>query len=210
MELNIQTDRYLRPSQLVSREQEIKRSRFISIIAPVADRRQAQQQLAEIKSQHLQARHHCWAFIAGHPLDSQCLGFSDDGEPSGTAGKPMLAQLQGSGLGQILAVVVRYSGGIKLGTGGLVRAYGGGVQQALKLLQTEPVIACGCCDLEFDYAFTTQVEMLLNKVQGVKLETEFSNQAKMQVSLPISEYAGFKQQLINLSSGQIVVTKLRA
>lgn len=63
-------------------------------------------------------------------------GFSDDGEPSGTAGKPILAQLSGSGVGEITAVVTRYSGGIKLGTGGLVKAYGGGVQQALKLLQT--------------------------------------------------------------------------
>lgn len=63
-------------------------------------------------------------------------GFSDDGEPSGTAGKPILAQLSGSGIGELTAVVTRYSGGIKLGTGGLVKAYGGGVQQALKLIQT--------------------------------------------------------------------------
>lgn len=64
-------------------------------------------------------------------------GFSDDGEPSGTAGKPILAQLSGSGIGEITAVVTRYYGGVRLGTGGLVKAYGGGVQQALKLIETE-------------------------------------------------------------------------
>ena len=125
---------YFKPQQTVSCEESIKRSRFISLIIPVANRQQAQQQLEKIKQLHPQARHHCWAFVAGHPNDSQCLGFSDDGEPSGTAGKPMLAQLQGSGLGQILAVVVRYSGGIKLGTGGLVKAYGGGAPQTLKIV----------------------------------------------------------------------------
>ncbi|MGY5451485.1 YigZ family protein [Agarivorans sp. MS3-6] len=199
---------YLRPKSAVSVEEVIKKSRFISLIVPVQSREHAQRQLAEIKNTHPQARHHCWAFIAGHPNDSQCLGFSDDGEPSGTAGKPMLAQLQGSGLGQVLAVVVRYSGGIKLGTGGLVKAYGGGVQQALKLLTTESVVASGSCMLEYDYSYTTQVEMLLNKHGATKLDTQFSNLAKMQVSLPLSEYSAFKQQLINLSSGQINVSKL--
>ncbi|GAD00533.1 YigZ family protein [Agarivorans albus] len=199
---------YFKPQQTVSCEELIKHSRFISLIIPVANRQQAQQQLVEIKQLHPQARHHCWAFVAGHPNDSQCLGFSDDGEPSGTAGKPMLAQLQGSGLGQILAVVVRYSGGIKLGTGGLVKAYGGGVQQALKLVESERVVACGECGLEFDYAYTAQVESMLERHQAVKLDTQFSSLAQMQVSLPLSEYAAFKQQLINLSSGQIKVGKL--
>ena len=75
--------------------------------------------------------------MAGRPTDSQQLGFSDDGEPAGTAGKPMLSALQGSQIGEISAVVVRYYGGILLARGGLVRAYGNGVQQALKLLDTE-------------------------------------------------------------------------
>ncbi|MGV8209328.1 YigZ family protein, partial [Pseudomonas aeruginosa] len=82
-------------------------------------------------------RHHCVAWGAGPPNDSQQLGFSDDGEPAGTAGKPMLAQLMGSGVGEITAVVVRYYGGILLGTGGLVKAYGGGVHQALAQLATQ-------------------------------------------------------------------------
>ena len=74
-----------------------------------------------VRAEHPDARHHCVAWVAGPPDDSQQLGFSDDGEPAGTAGKPMLAQLMGSGVGEITAVVVRYYGGILLGTGGLVK-----------------------------------------------------------------------------------------
>ncbi|WP_413692050.1 YigZ family protein [Psychromonas sp. KJ10-2] len=85
--------------------------------------------LAEIKAEHKDARHHCWGFIGGSPKDSVNMGCSDDGEPKGTAGKPILAVLQGTNVGEMVAVVVRYSGGIKLGTGGLVRAYSNGLQQ---------------------------------------------------------------------------------
>ncbi|MBR7298722.1 IMPACT family protein, partial [Klebsiella pneumoniae] len=90
-----------------------------------------------VRAEHPDARHHCVAWVAGAPDDSQQLGFSDDGEPAGTAGKPMLAQLMGSGVGEITAVVVRYYSGILLGTGGLVKAYGGGVNQALRQLATQ-------------------------------------------------------------------------
>ena len=128
---------YLIPKSAVVFEEEIKKSRFITYLQHTEGLEQAKAFWAEIKAQHPNARHHCWAAVAGKPTDSQQLGFSDDGEPAGTAGKPMLSALQGSQIGEISAVVVRYYGGILLGTGGLVRAYGNGVQQALKLLETE-------------------------------------------------------------------------
>lgn len=117
-------------------EEEIKKSRFITYLRHTEGMEQAKAFLAEMKALHPSARHWCWATIAGTPTDSQQYGFSDDGEPSGTAGKPMLSYLLGSGLGEITAVVVRYYGGIQLGTGGLVKAYGNGVQQALLALET--------------------------------------------------------------------------
>jgi uncharacterized YigZ family protein len=89
--------------------------------------------------------------VAGPPDDSQQLGFSDDGEPAGTAGKPMLAQLMGSGVGEITAVVVRYYGGILLGTGGLVKAYGGGVHQALAQLTTQRKTPLTAYTLQCEY-----------------------------------------------------------
>lgn len=128
---------YLIPKSAVVFEEEIKKSRFITYLQHTEGLEQAKAFWAEIKALHPNARHHCWAAVAGKPTDSQQLGFSDDGEPAGTAGKPMLSALQGSQIGEISAVVVRYYGGILLGTGGLVRAYGNGVQQALKLLETE-------------------------------------------------------------------------
>ncbi|CAA2929418.1 IMPACT family member YigZ [Arsenophonus endosymbiont of Bemisia tabaci Q2] len=88
-----------------------------------------------IKHKYPDARHHCSAYVAGRPDDCQKLGFSDDGEPTGTAGKPTITQLS-SHIGEITLVVVRYFGGIKLGTGGLVRAYGNSVEHALNLLNT--------------------------------------------------------------------------
>lgn len=127
---------YKIPKSAVIFEEEIKKSRFITYLQHVENLTQAKAFWQQIKSQHPQARHHCWATIAGAPNDSQQFGFSDDGEPAGTAGKPMLSALQGSKIGEICAVVVRYYGGILLGTGGLVRAYGNGVQQALTLLET--------------------------------------------------------------------------
>ncbi len=128
---------YLIPLSPVVTEEEIKKSRFITYLAHTPGIDSAKAFVAEIKAKHADARHNCWAFVAGRPDDSMSWGFSDDGEPSGTAGKPILAQLTGSGVGEITAVVTRYYGGIRLGTGGLVKAYGGGVQQALLQLTTK-------------------------------------------------------------------------
>ena len=143
---------YLIPKSAVVFEEEIKKSRFITYLQHTEGLEQAKAFWAEIKAQHPNARHHCWAAVAGKPMDSQQLGFSDDGEPAGTAGKPMLSALQGSQVGEISAVVVRYYGGILLGTGGLVRAYGNGVQQALKLLETERKVERQLFQVHCDYA----------------------------------------------------------
>lgn len=128
---------YQVPKAMVVFEEEIKKSIFITYLARTSSVDDAKAFVAEIKAKHSDARHNCWGFVAGRPDDSMKWGFSDDGEPSGTAGKPILAQLSGSGIGEITAVVTRYYGGVRLGTGGLVKAYGGGVQQALKLIETE-------------------------------------------------------------------------
>ncbi len=117
-----------------------------------------------VRAEHPDARHHCVAWVAGPPDDSQQLGFSDDGEPAGTAGKPMLSQLMGSGVGEITAVVVRYYGGILLGTGGLVKAYGGGVQQALNMLAHHPAKRRSpnilCCAITLSYRVSNAAQTI--------------------------------------------------
>jgi uncharacterized YigZ family protein len=110
---------WLIPAAPVTFVEEIKKSRFITLLAHT-DGVAAKAFVESVRAEHPDARHHAWRGWPG-PNDSQQLGFSDDGEPAGTAGKPMLAQLMGSGVGEITAVVVRYYGGILLGTGGLVK-----------------------------------------------------------------------------------------
>lgn len=154
---------YLVPAAPVVWEQEIKKSRFIAFLAHTPDAEAAKAFIERLRDEYPGAGHHCSAFIAGAPNDSQALGFSDDGEPSGTAGKPMLAVLQGSGIGEVTAVVVRYFGGIKLGTGGLVRAYGSSVNGALAELTTVEKVIEGRLALSADYSDVALLDNLLSQ-----------------------------------------------
>lgn len=117
-------------------EFEVHKSRFIAWISRCAAPDEAQRLLQQARRAHPDARHHCLAFVAGPPGEQVAIGFSDDGEPGGTAGRPMYQVLEGSGLGQVGCVVIRYFGGIKLGTGGLARAYSRAVQLGLEALPT--------------------------------------------------------------------------
>ncbi|MBH8579690.1 IMPACT family protein [Bisbaumannia pacifica] len=122
--------------QWLAHELEVERSRFLAWVCHAPEPAAFEALLTEARRQHPGASHHCSAFIAGPPGEQQAIGFSDDGEPGGTAGRPMYQVLEGSGLGQVGCVVTRYFGGTKLGTGGLARAYAQAVAQALETLPT--------------------------------------------------------------------------
>lgn len=194
---------YFVPKSAVFFEEEIKRSRFLTYIRPTEGIAQAREFWQEIKLLHPTARHHCWAAVAGSPTDSQQYGFSDDGEPAGTAGKPMLNALLGSQIGEISVVVVRYFGGILLGTGGLVRAYSSGVQQALKLVETELKIPRQLFFLTCDYSQINLVQMLCGKYDVEIYQQDF--QADIHLSLGISEKSRqpFERELNERSAGQL-------
>ncbi|MCT4707414.1 IMPACT family protein [Enterobacteriaceae bacterium H16N7] len=191
------------PAESVSVSEEIKKSRFITLIAHTDGVEAAKAFVESVRSQHPDARHHCWAWVAGAPDDSQKLGFSDDGEPAGTAGKPMLAQLMGSGIGELSAVVVRYSGGIKLGTGGLVKAYGGGVQQAINGLPTVLKVPLTEYTLQCDYAQLAGIEALLKQYDGLIVESDYQASVLLKVALPRNQQAGFSVRLADLSRGAL-------
>lgn len=123
-----------------SAEFEVQKSRFITWLAHAPDIEAAQRLVARARAAYPDARHHCSAFIAGAPGEQRAIGFSDDGEPGGTAGRPMFQVLDGSGIGQIACVVIRYFGGIKLGTGGLARAYTKAVLLGLEQLPTRTFV----------------------------------------------------------------------
>lgn len=194
---------YFVPADSVMLTEEIKKSRFITYLAPAADVDTAKQFIQQIKSEHPDARHHCWAFIAGSPTDPQVLGFSDDGEPSGTAGKPILGQLSGSGIGEIVAVVVRYYGGILLGTGGLVKAYGGGVQQALKCLPLHRRVPEVEYQLQCSYPQLAIAEGVFQQYAATIVQIEYMENIALTVRLPLSDVAEIIEKLRDASRGSL-------
>ncbi len=197
---------YQIPAASCSAEQTIKRSRFIALIAHTPDRAAAQDFIREVKMQHPQARHVCWAHIAGAPSDTQVLGFSDDGEPSGTAGKPLLAVLQGSGLGQLCVAVVRYSGGIKLGTGGLVRAYGGTAQLAVAEMNCrwfEPKLNA---QLHCNYAQLERITQQIHQLDGEVYQTHYDQAVAVELGIPAAQLEPLALFLRDFSQGQITLT----
>ncbi|WNN44110.1 IMPACT family protein [Winslowiella toletana] len=190
-------------------EEIIKKSRFITLLAHTDGVEAARAFVQQVKSEHPAARHHCWAWVAGAPEDSQQLGFSDDGEPSGTAGKPMLAQLMGSHIGEITAVVVRYYGGIQLGTGGLVKAYGGGVQQGLKQLSRQLKVPMQPFRLSCDYAQLADIERMIKRFDGKMLDSEFLDVVSISLALPYAQIAGFTQNLSDFSRGALQLIPIK-
>ncbi|TWX49153.1 YigZ family protein [Colwellia hornerae] len=179
----------------------VSRSRFICFISPCSSHEEAKQQLKKCQQLHPQASHHCYAFLTGRPEDSQGYGFSDDGEPSGTAGRPMLSVLQGSDIGELSAIVVRYFGGTKLGTGGLQRAYGGSVRQALLLLATTTKVPMVEQQLTCDYGQINDVLYFVEQAKGEIIQQDFAAQIALVIALPEAQLIKVKQQLQTLSSG---------
>jgi len=197
------------PAESCSYSEEIKKSRFITFLSHTDGVEAARAFVQRTKLEHPAARHHCWAWVAGAPDDSQQLGFSDDGEPSGTAGKPMLAQLMGNNIGEITAVVVRYYGGIQLGTGGLVKAYGGGVQQALRLLTRVIKVPMLNFQLICDYAQLGDLERMILRFDGQLLHSEFLQNITLTLALPHAQVAGFTQNLSDFSRGLLQLAPLK-
>ncbi|NCH61066.1 IMPACT family protein [Cronobacter dublinensis] len=194
---------WLVPAAPVIFTEEIKKSRFITLLGHTEGVEAAKAFVAQARADYPDARHHCQAWVAGAPDDSQQLGFSDDGEPAGTAGKPMLAQLMGSGVGEVTAVVVRYFGGVKLGTGGLVKAYGGGVQQALAQLTTTLKVPMTEYTLLCDYAQLAGVEALLAQFNGRVVQSEFQASVALRVALAQTQVAAFSAKLADFSRGAL-------
>jgi len=182
------------PANITHYKQQIKRSKFLTWIAPVDSPKVAKQWIQSLKDEYPDARHVCWAYIAGAP-NTVLKSMSDDGEPNGTAGKPMLNVLEHSGVGDIGAVVVRYFGGIKLGTGGLVRAYSSSVSEAMKQAEFVNKIAMQTLYLTLSYAEEAQVRYLLADEKGQLLEVQYGNSVSISCCLPIQNIINFKQRL---------------
>ncbi|WP_448554303.1 YigZ family protein [Thalassotalea montiporae] len=198
---------YLIATDEVLVETVVNRSRFLCYLFPCTSYHVMKARLTELQQAHPNANHHCYAFVSGAPQDSQTYGFSDDGEPSGTAGRPMLAMLQGSGVGEVAAIVVRYFGGVKLGTGGLQRAYGGAVKEALPVLPTHHKVLTETRVLSVSYQQVSDIQHLIKSTNTQVLEEQYLENIKFVLAIPIDQLKLFEQQLLTLSSGTLHLEK---
>lgn len=182
----------------VHTELEIKKSRFLGQLYPVYSRAEAQQRLQEIRAAHPNAVHVCWVLLCEG--DS---GLDDDGEPSGTAAKPMYNVLVHKELFNVLAVVVRYWGGIKLGAGGLTRAYGQAISDAFKTAELIPIEVLTELTLALDFGDESALRRLCEQRQASVLNTEYGDQAHLHIQLKASEAEAFFDEAFNLFRGKL-------
>ncbi|QYJ93852.1 YigZ family protein [Shewanella spartinae] len=197
------SESYPIPAKPITIEEEIKHSRFISFLFHCPSEDTLKCALTNIKAEYPGANHYCYAFIAGAPDNNVAMGSSDDGEPSGSAGRPMLASLQGAEIGEIGAVVVRYFGGTKLGVGGLVRAYSSGIKQGLAQLETEIKQIRYPGRLACDYHQLKDVEHFLELCEGLIVDKVFTDRVSLSFEMPKATQRRFNQELATLSQGRL-------
>ena len=183
-------------------EINIKGSRFIAEVFTVTTQAEARAKLHEQKLRYSDATHVCHCFISG--LKAEACGMSDDGEHSGTAGRPMLDVLKGSGITNILVTVTRYFGGTLLGTGGLVKAYGDSVKEVLTLCQTEEYIERSNFSFECDWSIYETVKHKIEVFHISDLKEEFASGVKLTGRIYSSEFNELKELIKNLSKGKIL------
>ena len=183
------------PTQQTVAEIEIKKSRFIAYATHITSREAGMVWLAEIKAQFPDARHHCWAYQIGNPNCATNAGMGDDGEPSGTAGKPILNVLQHKKIGDVMVVVVRFFGGIKLGAGGLTRAYGQAAQAVMEILPTEQEVPKTQLEVVCEFAQEQPLRHWLSLVSGEIVSVDYQQKVTVRVELPEQEVDGFCKTL---------------
>lgn len=179
----------------------ISKSHFIAENFILSDVSQVKTIIKEQKERHPGAAHVCHAFFFGR--QREVAGSSDDREPSGTAGRPMMEVLKGSQLTNILVTVVRYFGGVKLGTGGLVRAYSDSVKELLTQLETEEIEDKVLMSFYVGYGDYEKVRHFIEKKRATICSEEFAEEVYAQVELPLTESETFRQNLIELTAARI-------
>ncbi len=160
-------------------EQEIKKSRFIGIATRVASEGEVSERLESVRKELPDATHHCWAYVIGDPTGSARIRASDDGEPSGTAGRPILGVIQHKNIGNILVIVVRYYGGTKLGSGGLTRAYASTTSGVVEACELERHTPRSTARLELDYPDEPVLRRLIGDLAIELLDTRYTARVEL-------------------------------
>jgi uncharacterized YigZ family protein len=197
-------DRYLTVARAGVHESEIKRSRFLCTLAPAADEEAAQALVREVRRAHPAATHNCFAYVIGP--DGRLHRASDDGEPGGTAGTPMLQVLLGREVRDTVAVVTRYYGGVQLGAGGLVRAYAGAVSAALDEIGTVERRRTALLDVVVDHARAGRLENDLRAAGHTLRDVTYGAAVTFSVGVPEADVPAFRSWLADATAGATACT----
>jgi uncharacterized YigZ family protein len=193
---------YAVPAQTTRVETVVVNSRFIATVGRANTVADAKAFIQSVRDEMPDATHHVYAFKVGYG-GSVIEGMSDDGEPSGTSGPPMLAVLRGADIGDTVIVVTRYFGGTKLGTGGLVRAYSGATKEVLAALPVELKIPRSTVGISIAYTYYERLKLLLAEHQAEIEHEDFAADVTVYAILPTTEVESLTQALINLTAGQV-------
>ena len=180
-------------------ETEINRSRFLCALAPAATEEEAQAFIASVRKRHADANHNCWAYVIG--ADAAVQKASDDGEPGGTAGVPMLQMLLRRDMRYVVAVVTRYYGGVKLGAGGLIRAYGGAVGEALDTLGTITRRRFRLATVTVDHQRAGKVQNDLRSTGREVRDVRYAEEVTIEIGLPDADVEAFRAWLADVTAG---------
>ena len=194
---------YKRISRFTRHEIRVKRSRFIGSAAPATTREEAVAFVERIRKEYHDATHNCYAYR----ISPEIFRYADDGEPSGTAGKPILMVLEKYQIVQTVVVVTRYFGGIKLGTGGLARAYGQCAEETLQLAPKEAVIFYDMFRLRFPYPFTGTVQQTLQRLQATIINSTYTADVTLEVAVPRGKNH-WQSELQNATAGSIQIQEI--
>ncbi|SAL28792.1 IMPACT family member YigZ [Caballeronia sordidicola] len=186
----------------VTAEIDIRKSRFIAVALPVADRAAAMLELDALRTRHPAATHVCWALLAGGES-----GMSDDGEPSGTAGRPILEVLRHHEVDGVLAAVVRYYGGIKLGAGGLVRAYTDAIATAMQRAERIERVALGLLEVEVDYSDEARIRRWIEQEGHALAEPGYGMTVSLSIQMPLAQRDTAADTIRDLTHGRAVIVK---
>lgn len=195
------------PAGAIQIENRVVNSRFIATVGPARSVEEAKAFIAAVRAEMPDATHHVYAFKIGYG-SSVIEGMTDDGEPSGTAGPPVLAVLRSADLGDVVIVVTRYFGGTKLGTGGLVRAYGNAAREALAALPRERRIPKATIGLEFPYTFFEQIQRLLTRYNAEVQEQSFGAVVTLFARLPVDDLPALAAEVSELTAGRVSPVRL--
>lgn len=194
------------PLKTVTVEIEIKKSRFIAITTPIHSSEEAKSFISQLRQDHPEASHVVHAYILGKNGD--LFSMSDDREPRNTAGRPVLEVLKGSGITNILVAVIRYFGGTKLGTGGLVHAYSGAAKEVLACVTTEELILKTSFTLIIGYELYDQAKIILSLHRAGEITENFETLITITGKLPETEFITASEKITNLSSGRAKLTSI--